>query len=276
MKKITVCIAWAMCFGCLNIASVSANPWADSVVEYVAGTGIGNDFVTGNPFDNPLVALGEPTRFTSDDAHFGGATTPFQAAFRDDEIVSVGKGGHLTVAFDEPVTDGPLNPFGIDLLVFGNAFYDLDFSTFLATGVVADEGGKIEVSSNGVDFFEIAGASADGNYPTLGYLDLAEEFPAAPGLVPSDFTKPVNPTLDVAGLGIADILAAYDGSGGGTGIDIGPTGLSEISYVRISVANDAAFVPEIDGFADVRAVPEPAGVLILTSGLAVLGFFRRR
>ena len=137
-----------MAAGCLGIAlacynsqATAADPWADHVVSYVQGTGVGNDFVTGNPVNNPLTALGEPTRFTSDPANFGGPTTPFSSAYRDDEIVSIGAGGSLTLQFDEPVVDHPLNPFGFDLLVFGNAFYSLDFGTFLATGAVDDDGG---------------------------------------------------------------------------------------------------------------------------------------
>ena len=253
-----------------------ADPWADSVVSYVPGTGIGNDFVTGNPYDDANVALGEPTRYTSDAMNYGGATTPFQSAFRDDEIVAVGRGGSLTVAFVEPVVDDPNNPFGIDLLIFGNAFYSLDFNTFTATGVVADDGGKVEVSADGVNFFEIVGASADGDFPTLGYSDLTDEFPANVGSVASDFTKPVNPAFDSTGLNILQIIAAYGGSGGGTGIDISPTGLSQISFVRISTALDATLVPEIDGFADVRAIPEPTTLALVGLALVAGGLLRRK
>lgn len=265
----------ALLGGWATASLAQANPWADSVTQYVPGTGIGTDFVTGNPYDDANVALGEPTRYTSDSLNFGGATTPFQSAFRDHEIVAVGRGGSLTVAFNEPVIDDPNNPYGIDLLIFGNAFYHLDFNTFTATGVVADEGGKVEVSADGVNFFEIVGASADGPYPTLGYSDLAEEFPTNLGTVLSDFTKPVNPVIDPTGLNILQIIAAYGGSGGGAGIDIGPTGLNQISFVRISNAIDAAFVPEIDGFADVRAIPEPATFALVGLALVGGGLWRR-
>ena len=46
-------------------------------------------------------------------------------------------------------------------------------------------------------------------------------------------------------------MALYQNSGGGTPLDISETGLSEISFVRISVDESAKLTPEIDGFADV-------------------------
>jgi hypothetical protein len=260
-----------LAFATLGIALASpaltvmaADPWADHVVSYVQGTGVGNDFVTGNPINNPLTALGEPTRFTSDPANFGGPTTPFSSAYRDDEIVSIGAGGSLTLQFDEPVADHPLNPFGVDLLVFGNAFYSIDFGASLATGAVDDDGGLIEVSANGVDFFAVTG-SADGPFPTVGYLDVTEPFPSAAGAVLSDFTKPVNPASlsNVTGMTTSQIIAAYDGSGGGLGVDISSTGLASISFVRFSNPLGSLKTPEIDAVADVRAVPEPTAIALL-------------
>jgi hypothetical protein len=271
IASLGIALAWPAC------AANAADPWADHVVSYVQGTGVGNDFVTGNPVNNPLTALGEPTRFTSDAANFGGPTTPFSSAYRDDEIVSIGAGGSLTLQFDEPVVDHPLNPFGVDLLVFGNAFYSIDFGTFLATGAVDDDGGLIEVSANGVDFFAVTG-SADGPFPTVGYLDIAEPFPSADGAVLSDFTKPVNPAAlnSVAGMSTAQIIAAYDGSGGGLGVDISSTGLASISYIRFSNPLGSLKTPEIDAVADVRAMPEPAAIALLTLAATAIAGLRRR
>jgi hypothetical protein len=257
--------------------AIAADPWADHVVSYVQGTGVGNDFVTGNPINNPLTALDEPTRFTSDPANFGGPTTPFSSAYRDDEIVTIGAGGSLTLQFDEPVVDHPLNPFGVDLLVFGNAFYSIDFGTFLATGAVDDDGGSIEVSANGVDFFPVTG-SADGAFPTVGYLDVTEPFPSADGAVLSDFTKPVNPAAlsNVTGMNTAQIIAAYDGSGGGLGVDISSTGLASISFVRFTNPLGSLKTPEIDAVADVRAVPEPATIGMLAIAATSVAAMRQR
>jgi len=266
-----------------TLSAYAANPWADNVVDYDPGTGIPNDFVTGTPYDDASTALGEPTRFTSDTANFGGATTPLQSAFRNDEIVSIGNGGSLTVSFDEPVTDDPNNPFGIDLLIFGNSFlfgstiFNPDFS-FNPTGTVegvAAEGGIVELSADGVNFETVTNFDADGLFPTYGYADLLDPFPAAAGNVPTDFTLPVDPAFDVVGKTFAEVIAGYNGSGGGAGIDIGALGFSEITHVRISNPTGAAFVPEIDAFADVAAVPEPATLGLL--GLAAfVGLLSRK
>jgi len=136
-----------------STSTQAADPWADGVVNYTPGTGIANDFATGNPFSDSSTALGEPTRFTSDSANFGGPVQPFNSPFRANEVVSIGEGGSLTVSFDEPVTDDPLNPFGIDLLVFGNSFYFLTpFASDGVAGSPSTEGGRIEVSADATAF----------------------------------------------------------------------------------------------------------------------------
>ncbi len=224
--------------------------FATQVLEYDPGAG------AAEGFDDPTTALGEPTRFTSPDSPFGGAVTPFNAPFGTDEVVSIGVGGTLVVAFDEPVTDDPLNPFGIDLLVFGNAF--LRFGDSSPTS----EGGGSEGSADGVTWVAIDGVAADGPFPTLGYADVTEPFPAEPGEVLTDFTRPVDPAFDPTGLSLAEIIDAYDGSGGGAGVDLAGTGLDAISFVRITNLDGALGTPEIDAFADVAAIPAPATLLI--------------
>ena len=242
------------------LSTCAADPWADQVLEYIPGTDISNDFVTGTPYDEASTALGEPTRFTSDAANFGGVTTPLQAAFRNDEIVSIGKGGSLTVSFDEPVTNDTNNPYGIDLLIFGNSFlfgtfFHSDFS-FNPAGTaegVAAEGGVVELSDDGVNYVTVPIINADGLYPTYAYTDLLDPFPTVAGNVPTDFTKPVDPAFDVVGKTFTEVLTGYGGSGGGAGIDIGAIGFAAITHVRISNPTGATFVPEIDAFADGHA-----------------------
>jgi len=268
----------------MHLESRAADPWADNVVQYISGTGIGNDFVTGDPYSDASTSLGEPTRFTSDAANYGGAVTPLQSAFRANEVVSIGNGGSLTVSFDEPVTDDPQNPFGIDLLVFGNSFlfgddiFNPDWS-FNPAGTftgVASEGGVVELSDDGINFVLVTGLEGDGLYPINAYDDIVDPFATVAGSVPSDFTKPVDPALDIVGKTFAEVVTAYNGSGGGAGIDIGAWGLSQVTHVRVSNAIGAGFIPEIDGFADVSAVPEPSTGL-LGALLASLGMmFRRR
>ncbi|MFT5423707.1 MAG: hypothetical protein ACI89L_001495 [Phycisphaerales bacterium] len=255
----------------LSLASTASasDPWADRVIEYNAGTGgsVG--------YDDPLTALGSPERYTGEGV-FPASVTPFNSPWAADEIVSIGEGGWLTVAFDQAVTNDALNPFGLDLLIFGNPFYGAtgDPANPVVSGLFA-EGGSVEVSANGIDWTLVPGAAADGGFPTLGFTDETNPFGGDPGTLPTDFTKPVNPDFDPTGLTLSELIAGHDGSGGGLGIDIGALGLSQISYVRISSALGSGFTPEIDGFADVSAVPSPTTLAAFTIGGAMIGRRRR-
>jgi hypothetical protein len=266
-------LAWAFVAPALAV-----DPWADKVVEYIPGTGVPSLFGSNPPiyFDQPTAALGEPTRQS---VAFGGyVVSPFSAPSDPTEVVSLGEGGSLTVAFDEPVTDDPLNPFGIDLLVFGNAFFLTDDFNFDANTTIAGvdrEGGVIEISADGVEWRTVTGLDADGPFPTNGYADTTDFFPAAAGGVLSDFTLPVDPALDPTGLGAAEVVAAYAGSGGGAGIDIGAYGLASVSYVRVTNPTGSGVTTEIDGFADVRAVPEPAAIVLIAFGAGFVAVRRK-
>lgn len=253
-------------------SAVAADPWADAVVEYIPGANLPSVFGSDPPvyFDQATAALGEPTRQS---VAFGGyVVSPFSSPSDPSEAVALGEGGSLTVAFDEPVTNDPLNPFGVDLLVFGNAFFltsDFNFDDGTTVSGVASEGGLIEISADGVTFVPVTGVDADGLFPTNGYADAVDFFPAAPGGVLTDFTLPVDPAFDPTGLGVADLLQGYAGSGGGAGIDIGAYGLQAVSFVRVTNPVNSGVTPEIDGFADVRAVPEPSAIVLVLFGAAL-------
>ncbi|MFG0306237.1 MAG: hypothetical protein ACF8Q5_08495 [Phycisphaerales bacterium JB040] len=251
-------------------APAQTDPWADRVVDFDQGAGASPDFA------DPDAALGSPERFTGEGV-FPSSVTPFNTPFGADELFSIGEGGFLTLAFNESVTDDALNPYGIDLLIFGNAFYGAtgDFSDPVAGGLFT-EGGVLELSANGTDWVAVPGVDADGGFPTLGFIDETTPFGSeSPGTVATDFTRPVDPGFDATGLTLSEIIAGYDGSGGGLGIDIGALGLSEISYVRISNPIGSGLTPEIDALADVSAIPAPgAGVGLLFTIAA--GSTRRR
>lgn len=263
--------ALAATIACLcTHAHAQPDPWADRVVAFDQGTGASPDYA------DPNSALGSPERFTGEGV-FPSSVTPFNAPFGADELVSLGEGGFLTLAFDEAVTDDPLNPYGIDLLIFGNAFYGAtgDFSDPVAGGLFT-EGGVLELSANGIDWVTVQGVDADGGFPTLGFRDETTPFGSeSPGSIATDFTRPVDPNFDAAGLTLSQIIAGYDGSGGGLGIDIGALGLSAISYVRISNPVGSALTPEIDAITDVSAIPTPGTGVALLLTLAA-GTSRRR
>lgn len=220
--------------------TTAADPWADVVVDYVPGAGAA-------PYTDSAVALGAPERCTGEGV-FPGVVSICNAPWMIDEIVSIGDGGHLVLAFDEPVLDDPANPFGVDLLVFGNAF-------FVEGGAgIADlfgEGGVIEVSPDGATWAMVSG-TADGLFPTRGWLD-AGPFDVDPGTVATLFTRPVEPALalgDYLGLDHDAAAALYGASGGGTPVDLAGTGFASITHVRITNIDGAGAV-EIDAVADV-------------------------
>lgn len=247
---------------------ISSNPFASRVVQFVQGN---------TPFTNlanPATALGEPSRVSHDPQWGDANVNPFSPAYLPDQIVSIGPGGSLTVQFDQPVTDDPNNPFGIDLLSFGNSAYQVDFNTGRARGLFGNNPqGVLEVSPDGQSWFIVPNARPDSSFPTLGFSDVLDPFDPTPGSALAEFTKPVNPTFNAWNLTYPQILAAYGGSGGGTGIDLASVGLSSISFVRVSLPLTASGNLEIDAFSDVAPVPPPA---TLASFLIALGVSRRR
>jgi hypothetical protein len=263
--------------GALFVASsgASASWTATHVVSYTPGTGV----LPG--WDDPAAALGMPTRFTAPASPYASAVTPFNPAFGEGEMVSIGQGGSLVLGFSAPIRNSPSNPFGIDLLVFGNAGYiDINYPNGQISAPAASfaSPGVIEVSADGLTWHTITRAQANSAaYPTLGYLDLPTPYSSKPGSVLSDFRRPVDPSLDPSGMNYAQLLAAYDGSGGGVGVDLAWVGLDEISFVRISnPAGASAFTVQVDA---ITIVPAPGAGLalgVLAGPACSVGARRRR
>lgn len=235
--------------------------YATSVVSYDAGTGASAGFT------DSATALGSPTRISGFDLR----VTPFNPPFQSSEVVSIGRGGHLTLAFDTPAVDDASNPYGIDLLVFGNSFfYSDDFSPIAQS--IWKPGGVVEVSADGIDWRMVQGAVADGVFPTLGYRDGVDPFGSDGGSVETNFLLPVDPAFSPWGKDFDGLKAGYGASGGGAGIDLGSVGLHEARYVRISNPLSAAYSIEIDAISDV--IPSPGGLGTLAASW--LGVMRRR
>jgi hypothetical protein len=269
---------WAAAWAAMGIAQAAVNPWADAVMSYDSGT-------TPHPggYTSSAAALGEPTRFAGVTSPFGASVvSPFAPAFWTDELVSIGEGGHLLVRFDEPLTNDPSHAFGIDFIIFGNGgFEETDFPngqtsveprTFGMDPVM-----RIAISEDGANWFEYPDAFVEGFFPAQGYLD-GGPFDTTPGTLPSDFQWPVNPALtlaDFSDVSLAEIRALYDGSGGGTGIDISASGFDEVHFVRISVLDDGNADldqnVEIDAFS---TVPEPS--TLAAFGFLSIGVLSRR
>lgn len=258
MSRTHTLTAAAVTCALLSLAGpAGASPFADEVISYTAGLNVTPGF------DDPSRALGIPATSNGD----FGDVTPFNGAFLNSDLVQVGDGGSLVVRFAEPVLDDPLNPFGIDLLVFGNAFfYQPDLFGDSAEDLFADPA-LIEVSQDGAVFAAIAGVFADELFPTSAFTDTPGPFDSG-GTLLSDFTKPVDPALDWFGRSYAEMIALYDGSGGGAGVDLAEVGLPWIQYVRITPIGGVT--AEIDAFADVAPAPEPGAALLLLFGLGLM------
>jgi len=244
----------------------SASPYATQVVSYTAGS----NAVSG--YADPSTVLGSPERYTGEGV-WPGDVTMFNGPWGTDEVVSIGAGGSLVVAFDHPVMDHPSNPYGLDLLIFGNAFFDDPLYNGVAGGISSAEPAKVAVSQDGITWYDIAGVFGDDLFPTQGYTDTSGPY-GSDGKTPSDFTKPVDPSIAWTGKSYGDILALYNGSGGGTGIDIAGTGLSWIQYVKVYQDAGDTWSAEIDAFADVA--PEPATMMLLLGGAVTTLAIRRR
>jgi hypothetical protein len=230
------------------VFSLLTNPWADSVISFDEGVG-------GSPgYNSPATVIGEPTRLTGEGS-WPGVVSPFNPPWLAEEIVSIGSSGSLVVAFDEPVVNDPANPWGVDLIVFGNTgCVDNSYPDGIVGGLFSDDGGVIEVSADGKQWVAITATLADGLWPTRGYID-SQPYDSVGGIQPSDFTMPVDPRLtlsDVMGLNNDEFMEYYRTSGGGTPIDLAETGLDEISFVRISVSSTSKLSVEIDGMSDVN------------------------
>jgi hypothetical protein len=277
-------LSFPLSFGMCAIVSVVAaaglappafavDPWADQIIAYSPGADVGVGY------DDPSRALGSPSRFSADpNPDWASVVSPFSPAYLSDQLVSVGAGGSLTLRFDSPVMNDAANPFGIDLLVFGNAFYSVNFATGITNGFLGGTNlaGVIEVSQDGVAWSVVPDVRPDSLFPTLGYSDVADPFAITPGGVEADFTRPVNPTFSAAGLDYAGVLAGYAGSGGGVGVSLDAVALPWVSYVRVSLPIGATGTIEIDGLSDVSPIPAPATVLLAPLALLVCGRRRAR
>ena len=243
-----VAAGWLMVLSACGTASADS-PWAAEVVAYAAGTNVARDYYTGAPYTNTTSALGMPTR----DGAWGDITM-FSPPYLDNEVVSIGSGGSLTVKFDHPVSNDVLNPLGADLIVFGNSgFWDVSWPSGEVLRLES-EPGNILVSQDGSNWHAITSVMADDLFPSVGYTDTSTAY-GDDGVTPADFLMPVDTNFSYVGATYAELLAHYNGAGGGAPVDIAETGLEWIQYVMVTQALGQSWSTEIDGFSDVAAVP---------------------
>ena len=230
-----------------------ATQFAAEVVSYKSGVGFATDWSTGAGYTNKDAVVGPPARETP--GKWGGPITPFSPPYLLAQILSIGEGGEVTLKFGKPIRDESINPFGLDFLVFGGAGFTITNGDFGGGGITdgtlfgQDDGEtRVSVSADGDAWFVLDPKRApafDAYHPTDGS---------------GDFGLPVNPALakgDFAAGGLAKFTELYDGSGGGTGYDLGwavdaagkPVALAQVRFVRLEVLSGKA---EIDAVSDVQ------------------------
>lgn len=248
------------------LALPASDPWADRVVAFspsLDGSGLYND---------PQSVLGPPTTTFYDPtlrAQF--KTSLVVGAFNLDApegrkvVCTLNRGDFIKVRFDEPVRNDPKNPYGIDLLVFGNAFFvhgafirpDTDLEAVRLNGPLAgDFPVMVAVSATGEGdpqtnpqawYVYQGGPFADADlFPTNTFA--WDRCRRAFGQ-PLNLTKPVDPALtpdDFRGKSAADAIDLYGASGGGAGFDLAESGFDWIQYVYVTSTGG-----EVDAMADV-------------------------
>lgn len=230
----------------------ATDPYADQVIGYVPGTGINTSF------ENTSAALGAPLSSAT-------ITAP---PFSNTNIVGVGNGGLLTLAFNTPILNSPTgHAGGMDFTIFGNEFFTLSGSTI--AGVFNHPGLSVWVSQDNLTYYQLAAPyGADDYYPTQGSGD--------PSL-------PVNPAFTLStfvGQTTSQALSLYGGSAGGASYSISwaedangqPVNLSSISYIQIQGTSGFGYV---DAVARVQDIPEPVSGGLLLAGLGLV-LARRR
>jgi hypothetical protein len=247
--------------------------FAVEVIDSVGlpGTGLYND---------PQAILGRPTLayVTGGTSHRVSVVEPaFNLSPDGGKVVTtLALNTQITVRMGRKVYDDPNNPYGIDLLVYGNSFFagsggaagTGNLNTFILSGVAA-EAVKVSVSQDGVNWYRYDnGPYADGMFPTNSYV--WDRGTAHWTDEEADPTRPVNPALTMnnfVGKSAADAIDLYGGAAGGTGFDLAQSGFAWIQYVKVEGLSGFAG-GEIDAIAAVRPIPEP-----VTAGLLLMGGF---
>ncbi len=247
-----------------HASAAASEPWAAVVVDHspnLDGSTVLND---------PAAALGEPTRAFFDPIYQTQYTTSlvvgsYNLTARDGQkvVLRLNPGDFVKLRFDAPVEDDPNNLYGIDLLVFGNAFFtsdrfvtpDMDMEAVRLTGGIHDEAIVVSVSKSGIGdpdshpgewYTYSSGPFGDGLFPTNAYEWNACSHDWGR---PRDYTRPVDPSLDLddfRGLTAARAMRLYGASGGGAGFDLAESGFDAIRFVHLS-GNGG----EVDALADV-------------------------
>jgi len=269
------------CCSFAGAADFDPNDFAIEVISYDDGG--------ASSHQDPCTALGRPTVDTD---YFGvdRPVLPVYVAWEQDQVVKVGFGGHLVLRFSHKVGDDENNPYGVDFIVFGNAFqrigsgvnwkYQDPASVTITSDDVYAEPGLVSVSQDGVTWYAYDDPNlprADTFAPTLGRMyDPNNAVDVYPGWDNQWWAGVTNPTIpldpnlteaDFVGKTVAEVCQIYGQSAGGTGFDLHDlapqdyaalavdeqTGRKWIQYVKVEYTESILYETEIDAVADVSS-----------------------
>jgi hypothetical protein len=244
------------------------------------------------PYNVPLAGSNGPQGYTGVEGGYPGITTPFNPEWDTSQIVQIGGGGSIELQFATPVIP-TANP---DIGVFTNCgLDDVNIANF-PNAMTGRPAGNI--STNAADVL----VSSDGKTWTdllTHTFDVPTNYFTNPGVGPYDITAPANPTVADFGKPFtapgsidplslfsnedyAQVVSTLNGSGGGTWLSLGSSGLSSVDYVefevpladtpddQIPLILDAVSVSELNP----SQVPEPAAGLGFVVALSA-GALRR-
>ena len=252
-------------------SSTASAQYAASVESYTPGT------APSAGYTNMAAALGQPQRDTA-----YGSVTPFNPPFSQDDLVSIGEGGEITLRLSHYA----LPQAGPEIGLFANVgIADIAWPASQAGttgagnfGTFGVDSTEVSVSEDGTTWVSLGAGAFD--LPTSGYTDVN-------ATIAADFQQPfVGQLSDFEGLDLPSMLTMLDGSGGGTWLDISGTGLSQVGYVRLSLADDLNAATDLNFDLDAisiahsalgtATVPEPSTIALALLASAGLFVGRRR
>lgn len=256
MKRFAVLLCLFSLFLC---GAAFASPFAS---EVTGSTG----YADPGMYSDPASVLGKPHALNSGWGSCpAGPVSMIEPSFGTDpltgatKIVTIAADQEIIVKFDHPVVNDENNPFGIDLIVFGNPMFiyggwaNIPYTNPIQdpTGVFA-EAVTVSVSPDGENWYTYTdGPFADDLFPTQVVKMLPDgNFRDERGrFLENNFTLPVDPSLtvdDFGGITMYEADELYAGSGGGTGYDLTDSGFDSIQYVKLTSSGG-----EIDAVVDV-------------------------
>lgn len=173
-------------------------------------------------------------------------------------------GGNVVYYYEEPITNDPNNPYGIDFIVIGNAFTNSDGST--SSG--AAEPGAVMVSQDGETWYELAGSeyydAATTHDLTITYTNGDTTFSAAADTpwVDSEGNSGVMPKNEYHNQAYYPDLSYY--MNWQTGVGKNGTYTKETVSFTGSKLNEPGFYPF--GYADTHAAGNYDSVLARPTG----------